>query len=405
MSRPVRRALPLIALCTAVLALGACGSSNSDGGAAATVDNGAGGQRGGTLSLLTSQDIQSLDPGVTYGSLDLNLLASAVRPLYAYAPDNPTDIVPDLAASAPQVSPDGKTLTVRIRSGVKFGPPVNREVTSRDVKYAIERGFNPNVANAYASTYYGDVVGADRATGGPIAGIETPDDQTIVFELTRPTASLLAQATVLPLSAPVPPEYAKPFDAKSPSTYGNHLVSSGPYMVSADRDGNVLGNGYVPGRSLRLVRNPNWSASTDARPAYLNEVDFRIGGSPTVSGRQVLAGDGLVLGDSPTPALVKKAYQTARDQIFFSPGAGIALRRAQHGDRAVRRREPAQGASRPRSTASRCGASAAARSSATSPPTSSTRACSASRRQAGSRAPASTSSRTRRATERWPRDT
>jgi peptide/nickel transport system substrate-binding protein len=93
-------------------------------------------------------------------------------------------------------------------------------------------------------------------------------------------------------------------------------------MVSADRDGNVLGNGYVPGRSLRLVRNPNWSASTDARPAYLNEVDFRIGGSPTVSGRQVLAGNGLVLGDSPTPALVKKAYQTARDQIFFSPGAG-----------------------------------------------------------------------------------
>src|SRR5215207_9138783 len=143
MPRPVKRALPLLALCTAVLALGACGSSNNDGGAAATVDSGAGGQRGGTLTLLTSQDIQSLDPGVTYGSLDLNLLASVVRPLYAYAPDNPTDAVPDLAASAPQVSSDGKTLTVRIRRGVKFGPPVNREVTSRDVKYAIERGFNP----------------------------------------------------------------------------------------------------------------------------------------------------------------------------------------------------------------------------------------------------------------------
>jgi peptide/nickel transport system substrate-binding protein len=116
-------------------------------------------------------------------------------------------------------------------------------VTSRDVKYAIERGFNPNVANPYASTYYGDVVGADRATGGAIAGIKTPDDHTIVFELTRPTATLLAQATVLALSAPVPPEYSKPFDAKSPSTYGNPLVSSGPYMIPADRTGEVLGNG------------------------------------------------------------------------------------------------------------------------------------------------------------------
>jgi peptide/nickel transport system substrate-binding protein len=322
MPRRVKRALPLLTLCTVVLALGACGSSNSGGGTAAKVDNGAGGHRGGTLTLLTSQDVQSLDPGITYGSLDLNLLSAVVRTLYSYAPDNPTDIVPDLAASAPQVSPDGKTLTVRIRRGVKFGPPVNREVTSRDVKYAIERGFNPHVANPYASTYYGDLVGAGRATGGPIAGLQTPDDHTLVFKLTRPTASLVAQATVLPLSAPVPQEYAKPFDAKSPSTYANQLVSSGPYMLPADRAGKVLGGGYVPGRSIRLVRNPNWSATTDDRPAYLNEVDFKIGGSATVSGRQTLAGKGLVLGDSPTPALVKQAYQHARSQIFFSPGGG-----------------------------------------------------------------------------------
>lgn len=322
MPRPFKRALPFLTLCTAVLALGACGSSNGGGGTAAKVDNGAGGHRGGTLTLLTSQDVQSLDPGVTYGSLDLNLLSVVVRTLYAYAPDNPTDIVPDLAAGPPQVSPDGKTLTVRIRRGVKFGPPVNREVTSRDVKYAIERGFNPHVANPYASTYYGDLVGSDRATGGPIAGLQTPDDHTLVFKLTRPTASLVAQATVLPLSAPVPPEYAKPFDAKSPSDYANHLVSSGPYMLPADRAGKVLGDGYVPGRSIRLVRNPNWSAATDDRPGYLDAVTFRIGGSPTVSGRQTLAGKGLVLGDSPTPALVKQAYQHARGQVFFSPGAG-----------------------------------------------------------------------------------
>ncbi|HEU4701037.1 MAG TPA: ABC transporter substrate-binding protein, partial [Conexibacter sp.] len=321
MPRPVKRALPFVLL-VAALALSACGSSNDSGGAAATVDDGAGGRRGGTLTVLTSQDITSLDPGITYQSLDLNLLASVVRTLYAYAPHDPSTLVPDLAAGPPQVSDDGKTLTVRLRRGVRFAPPVNREVTARDVKYGIERGFNPNVANAYASTYYGDVVGADRATGGPIAGIETPDDFTLVFRLTRPTASLLAQSTVLPLSAPVPPEFAKPLDAKAPSQYAGHVVSSGPYMVPGDSDGKLLGEGYVPGRSLRLVRNPNWSAATDHRPAYLDAIDFKIGGSPTVYGRQTLAGRGLVLADPPTPALVKKAYQEARDQIFFSPGAG-----------------------------------------------------------------------------------
>lgn len=307
---------------TATLVLAACGSSGGDGGSAATADSGANGRRGGTLTLLTSQDVQSLDPGVTYSSLDLNLLAATQRTLYTYAPDDPTNIVPDLAAGEPEVSPDGRTLTVRIRRGVRFGPPVNREVTSRDVKYAIERGFNPNVANPYAPQYYGTLVGAERAAGGPIAGIETPDDQTITFRLTRPTASLLAEATILPLSAPVPQEYARPLDARSPSAYGSSVVATGPYMLEADSDGRVLGTGYVPGRSIRLVRNPSWRADSDERPAYLDAITWRIGGSPGVSGRQVLDGRGLMLGDTPPPALVKRAYQQARDQIFFSPGAG-----------------------------------------------------------------------------------
>ncbi|HZV72316.1 MAG TPA: ABC transporter substrate-binding protein [Conexibacter sp.] len=322
MPRPVIRALLLALSATAALVLAACGSSTSGHAGAATVDNGKGGHRGGSLTLLTSQDVASLDPGITYASLDLNLLAATERALYAYAPEDPTNLVPDLAAGPPQISADGKTLTVRIRSGVHFGPPVNREVTSRDVKYAIERGFNPHVANPYASTYYGDLVGAARASGGPIAGLQTPDDHTLVFKLVRPTASLVAQATVLPLSAPVPPEYAKPFDARAPSDYGNHVVATGPYMLAADSKGKVLGTGYVPGRSIRLVRNPKWSAATDARPAYLDAIEWRIGESPNVAGRQVLAGKGLALSDPPTPALVKRAYQQSRDQIFFSPGAG-----------------------------------------------------------------------------------
>lgn len=323
MRRPVKRAIPLAMLCTLVAgALSACGSSNTNGGTGVNADNGAGGHRGGSLTILTSQDVASLDPGITYASLDLNVLNATERTLYTYAPNDPSHIAPDLAAGAPQISADGRTLTVKIRSGVRFAPPVNREVTSRDVAYAIERGFNPHVANPYASTYYGDVVGADRASGGAIAGIQTPDDYTIVFKLTRPTASLVAQATVLPLSSPVPPEYAKPLDAKAPSTYGNAVVATGPYMLAADRSGRVLGTGYVPGRVIRLVRNPNWSASTDPRPAYLDAVTIKVGGSPGVSGRQVLAGSGLALADAPTPELIKRAYLHNRGQIFFSPGAG-----------------------------------------------------------------------------------
>jgi peptide/nickel transport system substrate-binding protein len=311
------RALATCALGLLVsVALAACGSS----GVSSTT--GAGGHRGGTLTLLTEEDIQSLDPGVAYSSLDLTRLSATERTLYAYAPNDPQHVVPDLAAGPALISDGGRTLTVKLRSGVRYSPPVNREVRAQDVKYAIERGFDPHVANPYASTYYGDVLGAGKANGGPIAGIVTPDDHTIVFHLDKPTASLLVQALILPLDAPVPPEYAKPHDAHAPSDYGNYLVATGPYMLAADAHGKVLGTGYQPGRSIHVVRNPNWTASTDTRPAYLDGIVWNIGGAATVSARQVLQGSRMVFGDAPPASIVKLAYQRYRSQITFSPGAG-----------------------------------------------------------------------------------
>ncbi|HEY7281036.1 MAG TPA: hypothetical protein VID47_05510, partial [Actinomycetota bacterium] len=39
-------------------------------------------------------------------------------------------LVPDIAASNPDVSADGLTYTFHLKTGVKFGPPINRDVTS-----------------------------------------------------------------------------------------------------------------------------------------------------------------------------------------------------------------------------------------------------------------------------------
>ncbi len=333
MTRPVARTLLIGLLCLSIAALlSACGGSDGDDGgtptAAATTargDDGAGGRRGGVLRVLTEEDLaQPLDPGATYSSAALNALAGTVRPLYRYAPGDQSRAVPDLADGPAQIAPDGRTVTIRIRSGVKFSPPVNREVLARDVKYAIERGFNPSVANGYAGVYYGDVIGADRADGGPIAGITTPDDHTIVFRLRRSTGTVLAASTVLPLSAPVPEEYARRFDDRpnGVSDYAAHQVATGPYRFAADSSGRVLGKGIVPGRRYVFERNPNWDPATDDRPAYLDGIEWSVGNDPNVAGRQVLDGSGQTLGDTPTAALVKRAVQRSPEQIYFSPGSG-----------------------------------------------------------------------------------
>ncbi len=195
-------------------------------------------------------------------------------------------------------------------------------MTSADVAYAIERGANPNVANPYFSSYFGNIEGAEKASGGPIPGIDTPDKYTIVFHLDKPTGAILAAALVLPLSAPVPEEYAKKYDAQKPTEYGNYQVATGPYMFKSNSEGKVLGIGYQPGKSATLVRNPNWNASTDYRPAYLNEIHIQIGGDPNVIGRQVLEGSDMVQNDPVAKSIVQLAYEKYRSQMQISPGAG-----------------------------------------------------------------------------------
>ena len=162
---------------------------------------------------------------------------------------------------------------------MKFSPPVNRAVTSKDVKYAFERAFTSNVASGYAGAYYGDLVGLKKnpKPGTDIPGIQTPDDNTIVFKLKRASAGVFAAGLVMPISAPVPREYALPFDSKTTSQYAKHIVSTGPYMVKNDAKGNAIG--WKPTRLLQLVRNPNWDKSTDYKPAYLDSITIKEGNS------------------------------------------------------------------------------------------------------------------------------
>jgi peptide/nickel transport system substrate-binding protein len=81
----------------------------------------------------------------------------------------------------------------------------------------------------------------------------------------------------MPLTAPVPREYAQRFDqpgkAKE-STYGANQVSTGPYMLERDARGTVTG--YREGHFLRLVRNPNWNTTDPDRPAYADRIDIDI---------------------------------------------------------------------------------------------------------------------------------
>jgi len=314
----------LLALTLGVAACGGDDDSTGTGEQNSNTNTPQEGKKGGKLISLWTDDVDNIDCGITYYQMGFQVCAATQKSLYNYKPEDAVNAVPDLAESDPQISEDGKTVTVKIKSGVKFSPPVNREVTSKDVKYAIERGFFNTTNNGYAGAYFGDLegakVGADPGT--KISGITTPDDQTIEFHLKKGVGGVLAGALALPLSAPVPEEYAKKFDAKNPSAYGANQVSTGPYMIENDASGKTIG--YQAGRRIHLVRNKNWDESLDFKPAYLDEIDMPQGNDDTtVASRKILEGDSMINGDfSPEPAILKQVVTKQKDQLTLVPNGG-----------------------------------------------------------------------------------
>lgn len=334
MRRPIAVVAGLAAGALALVAAGCGGGGGSKSGAQGSTSSGvegtshtlvtSGAKRGGTITVLSVGDIDHLDPGAAYYQFTYAITYVTQRPLLAYKP-NSIQPVPDLAASMPTVSKDGKTVTVHIKQGIKYSPPVNRTVTSADVKYAIERGFDAAVGNGYASAYFGVIQGAPTKIGNTvpnISGIQTPNKYTIVFKLSKPSG-IFVSALQEPLTAPVPPEYARKFDKGTSSSYGNHQVATGPYMVQNNASGTITG--YSPGKSIILVRNPNFNPKTSWRPAYADKIVFKEGFDPSVATRQILSGQGDVNGDFPPPAADLKSItsnSSQKSELEFTPTAG-----------------------------------------------------------------------------------
>jgi peptide/nickel transport system substrate-binding protein len=323
---------------TLALSLSACGDDDDDGGGGTTAADFApptappdGAQKGGTLTVVNAEDVDFIDPGAAYYQVTYIIDYASQRTLVGWPPDEREDAQPDLADGEPQISNDFKTITFKIKDGVRFSPPVDREIRAQDFKYAIERGLLPGVATGYHSSYLGTIVGYDQAVAAAernptvapnISGITTPDDRTLVIKLAQPTSAVVVGALSLPIGAPVPEEYAQEFDTESPSTYSEHVVATGPYMIENDEQGNITG--YNPGKEIILVRNPNWDAATDYRPAYLDRIEVKEGFTDVNSAtRRILTGDSQVNGDIlPEPQGLKLAATEYPDQLCLVPGTG-----------------------------------------------------------------------------------
>jgi ABC-type transport system substrate-binding protein len=298
-----RSRFPLLVTLTAVmvaLTLSACGSGTSSpsatGGSAA-----AGGtpQKGGQLLVSYMSEPQNLDPAADWEGNGWSIEHCIFNTLltYASAPgDKGTVLVPDMATEVPTVenggiTNDGRTYTFHLHEGIKFAPPVDREVTSADVKYSIERMLDPDTRPVPpATSFYMSIEGAPAFNAGKaksVTGIKTPDDTTVVIELSKPDATIL-YALTMSFCDVIPKEWVE----KQGKQLVRNPLGTGPYMLDH----------WTPSAELVLKRNPNFFDWRGHKDAWVDGIKFTFALNPQTALLKLKAGENDVLGDYIPPS-------------------------------------------------------------------------------------------------------
>ncbi len=179
---------------------------------------------GNVLIMARAADTTGLDPHTQTAFASFRLLELIYEPLVNL--DTDLNIVPSLAESW-EFSDDGLTLTFHLRQGVKFHN--GADFTSEDVKATFARILD-------------EATGASaRANYLSIASIDTPDDYTVVFNLSEPDAPLLAALATT-----------------NAAMVDSADIASGDVATVANGTGPFMLESWTPDQTTMLKTNPNW---------------------------------------------------------------------------------------------------------------------------------------------------
>lgn len=272
-------------------------------------------QEGGIfrVSLQSAAGIDYMDPALASSPPGWALLDTTCARLLAYpdkAPPAGFRLQPEVAASFPAVSRDGKTYTFSLRKGFRFsdGTPVQANAFAR----AINRTLAPEM-NSPGLQYARDIVGAGRVLAGKsasAAGILARGN-TLVVHLTRPAPDFPSRMAstffcAVPPSLPIDPEGVGAFPA------------AGPYYVTEYRRGErvvLRENRYYRGSRPHHVDG----FDVDLRAASPQEVLQRVDRGEADWGYTIA---GIYF--DPGLALVSK-YGLNRSQLFLRPGLTLRM--------------------------------------------------------------------------------
>ncbi len=240
--------------------------------------------KGGTLRAGLDADPPNMDPHRSTAAVDRQVYQNLFDKLMDT--DENLQIIPMLAVSW-TTSPDGRTVTLKLRQGVKFhdGTPFNAEA----VKYNVDRMKDPNFPSARRSEVL------------PVQKVTVVDPYTVALSLERPYSPLLYVLTDR-AGMIVAPAEAK----KAGTDFALHPVGSGPFRFVEK----------IPQDHITLERNPDYWIK--GQP-ILERIVYRPFPDDNARVANLKSGDVDIINRTPLPQIRQLAQEASQ------PGARFKL--------------------------------------------------------------------------------
>lgn len=246
---------------------------------------------GGVIDVATIGEPPTLDPMASTADLVGIITQHIYETLYTFAED--WTATPLLAADMPQISEDGLTYTIPLRTGVTFHD--GSEMNSADVVASLERWMR--------------IASRGKQADAVIETVAATDDATITITLNTPYAPLLSLLSLNNAAAIIIPEENAAQDPLEA------YVGTGPYRLEA----------RVPDQYIQLVRFEDY-ASRDGEPngfggarlQYLDEIRFVPVPDPNTRVEGAVAGQFAYVDQLPVEAF-DRVSSGASEPVVLAP--------------------------------------------------------------------------------------
>ncbi len=247
-----------------------------------------------TITIGTTERVTSIDPAGSYDNGSFQVM-SQVYPFLLSSPYGSSEVEPDIAESAEFTSPTEYTVT--LQEGLEFAN--GNALTSSDVKFTFDRQLAIADPDGPSSLLYN------------LAGVEAPDDLTVVFEL------LTEDDQIFPfiLSSPVGPIVDEDVFAADAVTPDAEIVDGQPFA------GQYVIEEFLPDEQVAYRANPDYAGLLG--PAATEVVEVTYYDDASELRLHVEEGDVDVAHRTLSPTDIAELRESDAVQVVDGPGGEI----------------------------------------------------------------------------------